>query len=208
MKRGIDLKNEWQNFVEDGSDPAYLELYNHYHDYFSYIGLKKGATAVKVKDCINDLFLYIFEHRQKLSAIQNHHNYLVTAFLRKLFKKEHFTADESADMDEYEAADFAPAADANILSTDTNEKVKNFLKSYIDQLTKTQARLIHEKFYLGLTYEEIAVSNEITVRTAYNTISDALKQLRKHIGEDKVTALTIAISTLSIFIYFFFKNIQ
>ena len=39
--------------------------------------------------------------------------------------------------------------------------------------------LIQLKFFEGLTYEQIAERSSQTVKTAYNTIYDAIKMLKK-----------------------------
>lgn len=204
MKKGTDLQQEWNSFISDGSQTAYYELYSHYHKYFFYLGLKKGALSAKIGDCVHDLFLYIFENREKLSNIREHHNYLVTMFLRSLFKKQRFSSEESEELATLEDTQICPPADERFISQDTNEKVKQVLQHYIDELSVSQARMIYEKFYLNLSYEEIAAAHQITVRTVYNTTFRAIDNLRKYIGDNKVASLITAITTLSI-IYFFVR---
>lgn len=204
MKRGTDLKPEWDSFINDGGETAYYTLYSHYHKYFFYIGLKKGALSTKIGDCLQDLFLYIFENRDKLLGIRDHHNYLVTAFLRALFQKQHFSSEESEELKSLEDVQTMPAADHQLLLTDTNDQVRKVLQPHINDLSSSQARMIYEKFYLGLTYEEIADAHQITVRTAYNTVFRALSKLRKHIGENKITSLIAAITALSLIFFIFF----
>ncbi|AOM79335.1 RNA polymerase sigma factor [Pedobacter steynii] len=198
MKRGTDLKNEWNNFINNASESAYYQLYAHYHKYFFYIGVKKGALSEKIGDCVHDLFLYIFENRDKLSSIRDHHNYLLTSFLRALFKKDHFSSEETQELASLEEILIVPASDEQIMTTDTGNQVKLILQHYIDELSVSQARMIYEKFYLGLSYEEIATTHQITVRTAYNTIFKAIHKLRKHIGDNKAASLITAIATLSL----------
>ena len=204
MKRGTELKIEWNSFISDGTESSYYQLYSHYHKYFFYLGIKKGALSPKIADCVNDLFLYIFENREKLSAIRDHHNYLVTMFLRSLFKKQRFSSEESEEMESLDESQAVPPIDERYMIKDTNEQVKQVLQHYIDELSVSQARMIYEKFYLNLSYEEIAAANQITVRTAYNQTFKAINNLRKYIGDNKVASLITAITTLSL-IYFFVR---
>ncbi|KRT15933.1 hypothetical protein ASU31_10505 [Pedobacter ginsenosidimutans] len=204
MKRGTDLKIEWNSFISDGTEAAYYQLYSHYHKYFFYLGIKKGALSPRIADCVNDLFLYIFENREKLTNIRDHHNYLVTLFLRFLFKKQKFSAEESQEIEILEESQIEPPIDERFMIKDTNEHVKQVLQQYIDELSVSQARMIYEKFYLNLSYEEIAAANEISVRTAYNLTFRAINNLRKYIGDHKVASLIAAITTLSL-IYFFVR---
>ncbi|RBQ05510.1 RNA polymerase sigma factor [Pedobacter miscanthi] len=205
MKKGKDLKTEWEKFILEGNNTSFYDIYAHYHDYFTYIGIKKGANAEKTKDCINDLFLYIYENRENLSHITNHHNYLVTSFLRKLFRREHFSAEESLDLYDLEEMPVYPSVETLHIKQHTSNQVTLTLKNYIDKLSESQSRLIYQKFYLGLSYDDIAASNNITVKTAYNTIYNAVEKLKKMIGEGDLGTLSIAISLLSLLILFFLK---
>ncbi|WP_316828267.1 sigma-70 family RNA polymerase sigma factor [Pedobacter miscanthi] len=205
MKKGKDLKTEWEKFILEGNTTSFYDIYAHYHDYFTYIGAKKGASAENIKDCINDLFLYVYENKEKLGHITNHHNYLITSFLRKLFRKQHFSAEESLDLYDLEEMPTYPSVETQYIRQHTSNQVSLTLKNYIDKLSESQSRLIYQKFYLGLSYDDIAISNGIAVKTAYNTIYNAVEKLKKIIGEGDLGALSIAISLLSLLILIFFK---
>ncbi|MEJ2882472.1 RNA polymerase sigma factor [Pedobacter sp. GR22-6] len=206
MKQGRDLKPDWDAFIKNGDASAFYDLYAHYHDYLNYIGFKKGAGAEKVQDGVNDLFLYIYENRVKLSHIHDHHNYLVTSFLRKLFRREHFSVEESLDLTDLHETQVYPSVEAQYIRERTNEQVAAILRNYIDKLSVSQAQMIYQKFYLGLSYEEIAISNQITIKTAYNTVYNAVEKLKKLIGKDQFGVLAAAISLISLLILFIFKN--
>ena len=207
FKQGKDLKSDWESFIQNGDTSAFYDLYAHYHDYLNYIGLKRGVAAEKAQDGINDLFLYVYENRNKLLHIRDHHNYLVTAFLRKLFRKQHFSAEESLDLADLQESQVYPSVEAQYIWARTNEQVTSLLRTYIDKLSASQAQMIYQKFYLGLSYEEIAVSNQIAIKTAYNTIYNAVEKLKKLIGKDQFGILASLISLISLLILFIFKNL-
>ena len=206
MKKGKDLIVDWKSFIQNGDQSSFYDLYSHYHDYLTYIGIKKGATSDKTKDCVNDLFLYIYENRQKLGHILNHHNYLVTCFLRKLLRKQHFSAEESLDLINLEDTLVHPSVEALYIQQYTQASVSSLLKSYIDRLSEKQTKLIYQKFYLGLSYEEISESNQITVKTAYNTIYNAVEKLKAIVKAEGAGPLTVLLTLLSLLILFFLKN--
>lgn len=207
MKTGKELNSEWDAFLQTENGAAFHALYAHYHDYLTYIGIKKGARSEKVKDCINDLFLYVFESREKLTGVKNHHNYLVTAFLRNLFRKEHFSAEESLELADLPDTHSYPSAEAQYIAQHTQEHVAEILKTYIDKLSGSQAQMIYQKFYLGLSYEEISLSNHISIKTAYNTIYNAVDRLKKMIGKEDFGIFSIAFLMIFLFFLFFFKNL-
>jgi len=204
VKSGIALKAHWDTFLTEGSQDVFYTLYSHYHDYFIYIGNQKGATLDRSKDCINDLFLYVFENRTRLQNIRNHHNYLVTAFIRNLFRKPHFSAEESIELQDLPEMPVYPSVEAEYIKQTTQQRVTEILKGYINELSDSQTKMVYQKFYLGLTYDEIALVNDISVKTAYNTIYNSVEKLRKLIGHDYASTLSAAISLFSLLFLFFF----
>ncbi|WP_154402303.1 RNA polymerase sigma factor [Mucilaginibacter endophyticus] len=205
-KSGIALRIHWDTFITEGDDDDFYKLYCHYHDYLIYLGNLKGATLDKSKDCINDLFLYVFENRIRLQHIQNHHNYLVTAFLRNLFRKPRFSAEEGLELQDLPEMPAYPSAEAEYIQRTSREQAIEVLDGYINQLSDSQTKIVYQKFYLGLTYEEIALVNEISIKTAYNTIFNAVEKLRKLIGPEYASVLSAAISLFSLLFLIFLKK--
>lgn len=191
---GKNLKSEWDNFISTGSDQAFYVLYGHYHDYGIYIALQKGFSIEQAKDSINDLFLYVFEHRARLGHVKSHHNYLVTSFLRKLHRKGSFNNLESLSAYPDGLPDDAllPALEDSCFDASGDERLSRKLKDYIGKLSYSQAKMIYQKFYFGLSYEEIAASNEVSIKTAYNTVLQAISKLRNLIGAEKNKKLSLA----------------
>lgn len=202
---GLALKLHWNAFIAEGSHDVFYTLYSHYHDYLLYIGNLKGATVDRSKDCINDLFLYVFENRTGLQHIHNHHNYLVTAFIRNLFRKPHFSAEESIELQDLPEMPVYPSVEAEYIRQTTRKQVTEIVQGYINELSDSQMKIVYQKFYLGLTYDQIAQLNDISIKTAYNTIYNAVERLRKLIGQDYVSVLSAAVSLFSLLFLFFFK---
>lgn len=206
-KKGEDLKSQWGAFVDSANESAYRELYIHYYKYLTYIGLKKGNSAAKVKDCINDLFLYLWENTDKLLHVQNHHNYIVTAFLRRLAKIEHFSAELSVELEEnLQELPLELSPESLHIQNNMQLDVARILKSYVEKLPRKQRQMIYQKFYLGLSYQDIALANHVSIHTVYSSIYNALDKLRSKIGKEQMAALYLALTALSIFCLFFLKN--
>jgi len=71
--KGKDLTKEWADFTLHGDEQAFFALYTHYFHYLNYVGLKKNFAAAKVRDTINDVFLYFWEGRDNLAHITHFH---------------------------------------------------------------------------------------------------------------------------------------
>ncbi len=205
-KSGIALKIQWDTFITEGDQDDFYVLYSHYHDYLIYLGNLKGATLDKSKDCVNDLFLYVFENRARLQHIRHHHNYLVTSFIRNLFRKPHFSAEESLELLDLPEMPAYPSAEAEHIRQTSQEELTQILQTHINNLSDSQTKIVYQKFYLALTYEQIAELNGISVKTAYNTIYNSVEKLRKQISPEYVTALSAAVSIFTLlFLLFFLK---
>jgi DNA-directed RNA polymerase specialized sigma24 family protein len=126
--------------------------------------------------------------------------------LRNLFRKSHFGAEESLELHDLPEMPAYPSAEAEYIQQTSREQVTQILDGYINQLSVSQTKIVYQKFYLGLTYEEIALVNEISIKTAYNTIFNAVEKLRKLIGQDYVSVLTTAISLFSLLFLIFLKK--
>ncbi len=196
MQKGANLKKAWDDFIKTGNDRSFYVLYDHYHDYLLYISLQKGFSLEQAKDGVNDLFLYIFENRTKLAHIKQHHNYLVTSFLRKLFRKGHFNRLQSLSTgcDHIFSEMIPPVTDPE---PEEEEQLSRTVKDYIAKLSYRQAKMIYQKFYVGLSYEEIAASNGVSIKTAYNTILQAIVKLRNLIGPEQTRSLKAAVFSLA-----------
>ena len=205
-KSGIALKTHWDTFISEGTQDVFYALYSHYHDYLIYIGNLRGATLDKSKDCINDLFLYVFENRTRLQHIHNHHNYLVTSFIRNLFRKPHFNAEEALELEDLPEMPVYPSVEAEYIKQTTQQQVADVLQNYIDELSDSQSKIVYQKFYLGLTYEQIAQVNDISVKTAYNTIYNSVEKLRKLIGHEQAGTLAAAISIFTLLFLIFLQK--
>jgi RNA polymerase sigma factor (sigma-70 family) len=202
--QGSALKPQWNCFITEGDCVAFKKIYLHYYHYLTYIALKKGFSTNKVKDTFNGLFLYIWENQGKLTHVADHHNYLITAFLRKLYKKERSETDEYILSDHFPELLTTASVEADYIAKGIQQDMSRILNSFIEQLPKKQKSMIYQKFYLGLSYQEIAEANNISVNTVYNTVYKAIDKLKILMGKEQVQILSLILVTLSVIFYFFF----
>jgi RNA polymerase sigma factor (sigma-70 family) len=205
MNQGIDLKKEWIAFISSKNEQAYLDIYVHYYNYLNFIGLKKGFSNTRVTDSINDVFLYLWENHNKISHILHHHNYIITAFLRKLYKKEKFSATDSLDLNDVPGFVLSPSVEEEFINRQSQSESSHILLNYVEKLPVKQRQLIYQKFYLGLSYQEIATSNGISINTVYNTIYKAVDKLKLLLDKEHVALISLALGSLILLFLFFFK---
>ena len=168
----------WNRVRENGQD-ALVELYEQL--YFSLVGygIRICGDVEITKDAINDMFLEIWDQRQKLPPVSNVKAYLFTYLRRKIFAGIRQTKKYSE-----AAGAFADIADGHelsyedsIVAVQTSEEIKQKIKRAMATLTPRQKELIQLRYFDGLSMEEVGKRVGITTKTAYNTLGAALKSL-------------------------------
>jgi len=193
MRNNISTACFWEDFVQRESREAYYALYRHYYAYLSYIGLKQRLGTEAVKDTINDVFLYLWEKRRSLQHIQHPHNYILTFFHRSVIKKlrqQDLPLDE-ADEDIHALYETfsEPSFEQNLLDAESRAGISRLVNRHLDHLPRRQRELLYQKFFLGLSYAEIAKANRLSVNTVYNTVYTAMQKLRDSIPVSAIASL-------------------
>jgi RNA polymerase sigma factor (sigma-70 family) len=201
--KGADLLEEWHAFLHDQNEPAFQRIYNHYYHYFCYIGAKKGFDTDIVQDAINELFLYVWENTSKLSKVKNHHSYLTTAFLRKLYKNNNLLTEDAAELGDLPESLIVPSVETVHIYNSMNVQFKEIIQKVLQELPEKQRLIVYQRFFLALSYEEISKANNISINTTYNTIYKAIANLKTRLG-DNFTMFLTAVSIIFILMLIFF----
>lgn len=203
--KGADLKEVWDDFLLTGNNESYRQLYLNYYHYLNFLGTKRGFPVVKIKDAINDVFYYLWEKREQLSSVENHHNYIITSFLYKLYKKDKFAPEDGAELMKSSELLVSQSPETEMILKHTEAEIANTLKSYIEKLPEKQRLMIYQKFYLGLSYQEISKLNNVSINTVYNTVYNAIDKLRLSIDKEELDSLMLSFSIFYLFSSFFQK---
>jgi RNA polymerase sigma factor (sigma-70 family) len=169
----------WEG-LKRGDKELFLGLYKKYYHALLFIGLKEIRDSSLVKDCIQQLFLYLWEKRETIAAAKNIKSYLVSSFLRKLiqdWKKSGKEADLELAADNY-PEDPQPNPEERLISKDQQSHVGKLLMDRINTLPNRQKELIVMRFYEGLSYDEIIEKTGLSHRTVYNKIHEGVKKLK------------------------------
>ncbi|RZM06168.1 MAG: sigma-70 family RNA polymerase sigma factor [Pedobacter sp.] len=135
-----------------------------------------------IKDCLQDLFLELWNRRAVIVETPYVTIYLIKAFRNNLFRRIRRDSARLLNSDEpleWEAiateeltADHKWIADEMLVSTEQS------LRKAVDQLPKRQQEVVFLKFYEGLTNDDIAQVMDIEKQTVANFLYRAMAQLR------------------------------
>lgn len=170
----------WQQ-LREGNREALFGLYNSNYFHLVRFGLKITASDELVKDCVAQLFFQLWDRHQRLNEVQQVRSYLFTALRRMLIDQLEYhsrTDTAIADFSSKEAGEELPYEEI-IIRVQGDEEVRKKLHRAIAMLTPRQTELIRLMFFEGMTYEQVAAYTSQSIKTAYNTIYNAITELRK-----------------------------
>lgn len=182
-ERANSLHALWWEAMCLGDREAFLDLYKSLYRSLGGFGLRIHSDPDVVTDCLNQVFLEIWEKHDVLPRVANVEAYLRTTLKHKILKKiarqqklDNIILMISKDEDMLDMP-----YEELIVKIESDELVKRQLNLALQKLTPQQLKLIQMRFFEGLSYEHVAEKCGLTVRTVYNTIYSALKFLRQHL---------------------------
>ncbi len=179
-KKALHNKNEdfdlWLK-VKDGDESAFEQFYLvHLNMLYNY-GMKLCKDQGLVQDCIQDLFITIWQTKGNLTLTSSVKYYLLQALrrliFRKLDQKKNLVLDESA----FLGSNLRLVDDKEVFLDQPNPKLKS-IKQAIGFLPKRQREALFLKYYENFDYEEIASIMSIQVSAVYKLVSAGIKKLR------------------------------
>lgn len=172
-------KELWNN-LRNGDQRALEKIYSTYFsDLFNY-GKKLSRDQNNVEDCIQELFVEIWNRRANLSETDAIKPYLYLSLKRKIFQsikklrkstgteleEKHFTAEL--------------AIDEILIAEETTEAQKTNLSAAFNELSDRQKEILYLKYYAEMDYDQISSIMDMNYQSARNLVSRAIKKLASH----------------------------
>lgn len=168
----------WRRFIE-GDEEAYACIYRQYVDSLYAYASCFISDKCLVEDCIQDLFIKIYQNRKSLKETDNIKLYLFVALKHQLFNSlrkevESISLEDAAPVFsiEYTVEDRMIEREQD---ASKNERILEMLKT----LNPHQKEIIYYRFEEGLSYEEIGLLMEMKAQSAQNIVQRAFKKLRE-----------------------------
>lgn len=179
---------ENQNFIWKrvlaGDRNAFQDLYEmHFKDLLKY-GKYLCRQDTVVEDAIHDVFVNLYNYRNKLADTVNIKHYLFSCLRRQLLKSNKRKLFISTDNPEeyYQVADLVDSKEISIMNSESDQQVLKALKKEFEQLTEHQREVIYLRFVQDLSYEDIAKVMEISISSSRTLLYRAIKLLRSRLS--------------------------
>ncbi len=174
----------WQEF-QAGSEIAYATIYrNNVTLLYSY-GLKLIKDKELIKDCIQELFVEIWNTKHKLGRVKSIKSYLFKSIRRKLIAesvKRRKRSTTFALAPTFFQVLSTPSIEFDIIERQCFDQQCRKLKKALEKLTDRQKEIIHLKYYTQLSYDEIAEIMSLSTKGTYKLMGRSIGFLRKHMG--------------------------
>ena len=170
----------WQK-MKGGNQDALSELFrNHYHTLYDH-GVKFCHREELVKDCIQDVFIYIWEKRKNLSDAVSVRAYLLASTRRRLLKMlKELHQKENRDYQISIISEENVMSAEDIIASEENEfDKKQLLKKILKKIPARMREALYLKTFDGLSYREISQIMNISPQVARNYISEAFRRIRE-----------------------------
>lgn len=179
--------NEIWSSVCKGEAQGFDRLFNSYSDMLFAYGMKIASDENMVKEAIQDLFINIYNQRDKLTTPESIEVYLLRALKNTLFMKfnnnsrmsKYHVNEEIDTLSDYYDFKLELDAESMMINNEKDFEKITLLRNAIEELPGRQKEAIYLKYYNNLSGEEIAEIMGISHQTVRSTLMYGLNKLRE-----------------------------
>ena len=174
--------------LQQGDEAALASLMRMYYDDLYHYASRFTRDHELIKDCIQEVFISLWQRRENIGAIISPRYYLLRAIKNKTLKGLHKNILEvgSAGFEEYEFL-YEFSIERIIIERQISEEKAHKLRKTLSLLSKRQKEIIYLKYYQHLDQAQIAELMNISRQSVYNLLHEAIQKLRSLWHEEFLT---------------------
>lgn len=188
----------WESFVS-GNHSCFGDLFKSYYKGLYGYGLKLCNDSGLVEDCIQNIFISVWERRFDLTHVNSPNVYLYVALRRNLLK-DLKRKKRGREFPQITQIGFnIMIGEEDIIIMRETEKVKKVeLAKALNQLTDKQKEVIVLHYYNGMSFREIEDILSINRQSVKNLMYRAMESLRSKLNID---VMRLVISLVAAFLF-------
>jgi RNA polymerase sigma-70 factor (family 1) len=187
------LKNERDLFIamSQGNEQAFTTIFFHYLPYLEPFILKMTRSPEATEEIIQDVFLALWNRREHMSQVLNHHAYLLTLSNNTTFN---WLKKRAREFNLLEKIKGLPEDNVSLSDEILEWKESEALiKKAVSQLPPRKKEIFELSRREGLSHEEIAGRLKLSKNTVSNHMTEALKIIRNYIVKHGGDQLPVSI---------------
>lgn len=172
--------HHWLQRLQHSDEQALATLMRKYYtDLYSY-GIRFTPDGSLVKDCIQEVFISLWQRRENAATVLALRYYLLRAVKNKVLKTLHQREQRTNIADWQEGYPFLQefSVERLIIEKQVSEEKAGRLRQVLAQLSQRQHEVIYLKFYQRLDHGQIAELMNLSRQSVYNLLHEALQKLR------------------------------
>jgi RNA polymerase sigma factor (sigma-70 family) len=168
----------WWNAFKEGDREAFDNLFRRFYPLLFLYGCKICPDKEIVDDCIQDLFIELWQSRAATS-VKSVKAYFFKALKYKIYRHFRQSQNMTAVNDSEENGFFEISHDHFIVHREEEKQTAQQIIQAINKLPGRQKEIVYLKIYQSLSYEEISEVMGINYQVARNLFYQAIKSLRQ-----------------------------
>lgn len=178
----INEADVWHEF-KCGSQGAYSHIYQENVQALYDYGMYVRADNELIKDCIQELFIHIWQRRNNLGDVKNIRTYLMAGLRRRIIDQSNANKSTiSFTLEKLKGVSiFALSHENNLIDGEASIQRENDLLYAIEKLPPRQKEVVYLTFYKKFHHDKIAEIMSINVASVYTLTWKAIKALKKQL---------------------------
>lgn len=167
----------WKKF-KSGDEGAFSALYRHHYASLYFYALKSTGSAPQAQESVQDLFVTLWNRRERLGDVQQVKPYLFKALrsiLRRLPTRHNDPLSDASEAGR--AMSFSP--EDFLIKQEDDAYRQDTLARLLNGLPPRQREAVYLKYYEDLSYQQIAEVLHINYQSVVNLVYQAFKELKK-----------------------------
>jgi RNA polymerase sigma factor (sigma-70 family) len=171
-----DLLQRLQQNDEEALASLMAMYYDNLYNYAARFTKDNGL----IKDCIQEVFISLWQRRQTASAILSPKFYFLRAVKNKVLKAIHSNNQKAKSAESHDGYDFFHefSIEKIIIDKQVSEEKAEKIRKTVSLLSKRQKEIIYLKYYQYLDHGQIAELMNISTQSVYNLLHEAIRNLR------------------------------
>lgn len=170
------------NMLRAGSGEAFEQIFRHYYPSLLNYGLRFNKDDEEVKDCIQILFMNIWERKAFLGNSDSIRNYLLASLRRLILKRAKANPMTVALEEDDSIFHVELSVEMQMIHDQTLKENVLSLQNAIQNLPARQKEALYLRFYNEQSFAEIALIMNISTRAVYKLIYKALDALNEELA--------------------------
>ena len=180
-------EKELEDFLKFGNMNALSVIYEDIFNLLLNYGRKYCREEVKIEDAIQNIFTNLIQSRERLGVVNNVRQYLMTSFRNEiinLISKSRKTIASEVLPDILFKPEYS--IEEEIIQNESYKRLKKILNDTLLKLTSHQQEILYLKYDMGLSYDEISATLNLSVSSCRTAVYRSIKSIKIDIEAHKI----------------------